>query len=434
MSGTATASARRATDELAKDCAAFSSAGGGVLVCGISDNHLGVAAQLTPIPVPAANLQEWVAQAIAAKTSPKLPDVRVRVVAQPGAPSRCVVLVLVPPSALAPHALIPNRERLGYPMRRTTTTDWMSETEVAERYRSRFTLAVAQISRADEMHRVGQRALNRAGTAWVTVTLLPALPGARQMSAELVRGVESTADSWQQETLRLTWPDVKEPPQTLHGRVRRQRVVLTTMPYQLLSNVQHAECYLDGGGFAGHAVGSLQGPAASPWLAVNQCDVEVAVLNLLDLLVRHAVDSGASGDAAVLASLLPAWTDEALDLIVGTPDVARVGVADAHRVERLPLLVGPASRNPDQLTVEQARRTDTEPATWTVPLVNVSTHPPELVAAAALLTANLLADDGVSDLHLLSRNGEVDQYAAGSQAVDQVRHWAQQRGVSLQPT
>ena len=52
------------------------------------------------------------------------------------------LLIAVPRSPLAPHAVQnPGAHELGYPVRTGTLTRWLSETEIADRYRNRFSEA-----------------------------------------------------------------------------------------------------------------------------------------------------------------------------------------------------------------------------------------------------------------------------------------------------
>jgi hypothetical protein len=128
----------------------------------------------------------------------------------------------------------------------------------------------------------------------------------------------------------------------------------------------------------------------------------------------------------IVAELLPAWPDDSLDEAVATPDVSRTGLV---AVQCLPLLVRGGGSTPDPMALALIRQTEVEPAERTVPLVEVATRGDELVSAAALLAADVLADDGIGDLHVLSPDGHINPLAARPSAVRDVRAWAERRGI-----
>jgi len=421
--------------ELAKDCAAFANAGGGVLIIGIEEDGNGNAHTVTPIG-PFAE-RERVLSILASKTEPTV-DVLIREIRDPANAQHRAVFLLVPPSTLAPHQVAYNqnnsKERWGYPFRRGTCTEWMTEAEIANRYRDRFALARRQIDRADQVMQVGQRALNRVSIAWLTVTLIPAVPGSMPMSETTVASVQRTA----QDTVRKKlWLNVTSPSQPLIGRPRRGRVSLFCDTAELqygnpisepLSDQLHMDAYLSGDGFAAQSAGSLMGGETGRTV-LDQWEVEVGLVNLLNLLVQHAAITGASGDSAVLASLMPAWTDESLDSLVSTSDLARVGIS--HHTY-LPLNIRRYSLQTASTPTGPGRRTENDPVAATVPLTAVAGKTTELVSAAAHLAADLLADDGIADLEVLTTPGAIRLPASLSHSVKRRgKEWADSRGVPV---
>jgi hypothetical protein len=280
----------KANEEFAKDCAAFANAGGGVIVCGVADHGRDVAAEITPIAEP-AKVQDWASQTLAGRTAPKLPDVFVRFVPDPTNTAVGVVLVLVPRSGWAPHAVIYSKERFAYPLRRVSTTDWLTEAEVADSYRNRFRLAEGQVDRVEKVRSTGRRTLNRASACWLTLSMMPELPGFYRLSGQLVDKLESFVSDWASNRLKL---ETSRWGLSVHGRPRRGRVQLTQDPYQLLSSSFHAELYVDGAGFVAVQLGNVKGGSTAPYVEVSPYDVETQTLNLLDLLVNHAMDCGHS--------------------------------------------------------------------------------------------------------------------------------------------
>ncbi len=182
--------------ELAKDCAAFANGGGGVIICGIKEDGQSRAEELVTVPRLPSHEHERILQTLASRTEPTV-EVTIHDIHDPDDRNRCAVLLLIPPSSLAPHQVTYNqrraKDRWGYPFRRLTVTEWMTEAEIANRYRNRFLLAREQVSRADHVDRVGQQALNRKAKAWVILTVVPAVPGSLPMSnpgSTAVCGVE----------------------------------------------------------------------------------------------------------------------------------------------------------------------------------------------------------------------------------------------------
>jgi hypothetical protein len=85
-----------------------------------------------------------------------------------------VVLIAVPRSPLAPHAVVVN-DGLRYPRRNSATTRYLSEPEVADAYRARF---AAPRRQADRASKIEADALSRLDTTedhvWIAVSLVPA--------------------------------------------------------------------------------------------------------------------------------------------------------------------------------------------------------------------------------------------------------------------
>ncbi len=106
-----------------------------------------------------------------------MPLIDVLRVEDPNRSGHGLVVIAVPRSPLAPHAVVVN-EGLRYPKRYGATTRYLSEPEVADAYRERFAALQRQADRADE---VEADALDRLSTAedqvWIIVSLVPDLAG-----------------------------------------------------------------------------------------------------------------------------------------------------------------------------------------------------------------------------------------------------------------
>lgn len=133
----------------AKDVAAFANSGGGVVVIGIDETN-GVAVGVSLVTFPAeADLERRLEDAVANKVFPK-PSFRVYRRCAVDEQTKGFVVVVVPPSALGPHA-VREGEQLRYLVREQRKNRSLAEYEVAQRYRERFSSANASEARLDSV-------------------------------------------------------------------------------------------------------------------------------------------------------------------------------------------------------------------------------------------------------------------------------------------
>lgn len=119
----------RNNEELAKDVAAMTLGGGVVLYGIVADEKTGLATEITPVQI--GGLEPRVRQVVGSHISP-VPDFDTEHFLSPDDASKGVFMVIVPPSALAPH-----QAGHRYPCRRGTTTGYLEEAEVERLYRQR---------------------------------------------------------------------------------------------------------------------------------------------------------------------------------------------------------------------------------------------------------------------------------------------------------
>jgi hypothetical protein len=113
--------------ETATDIAAMT-VHGGVLIYGVDEAN-GVATAITPVPLRGARER---VQQIADTAITPAPDIEIEVLTEPGAPSDGIVVVVVPPSSLAPHCVSGR-----FPARSNTTTRYLAESEIEALYEQR---------------------------------------------------------------------------------------------------------------------------------------------------------------------------------------------------------------------------------------------------------------------------------------------------------
>jgi predicted HTH transcriptional regulator len=134
--------------DAATDIAALANTAGGLLILGIEEDDQARAHAAPGVALSDAE-ERRIRQVVGSHVVP-MPVMDVLRVDDPDSPGRGLMLIAVPRSPLAPHAVLVN-EGLRYPKRNGATTRYLSEPEVANAYRDRFVLARQQKSRAREI-------------------------------------------------------------------------------------------------------------------------------------------------------------------------------------------------------------------------------------------------------------------------------------------
>lgn len=161
---------------------------GGVLVLGIREEE-GSAAELTAVPAEDEGVR--IRQIVASLVSP-LPAIRLTPVPSSDDATQGSWLIEVPRSASAPHAVRVG-DALRYPRRYGAMSGFMRESEVADRYRSRFAAAVEQTARVRRVRAEGTARINHGETAWLALALVPNTSGEMEIRHRTVRNVMSWA-------------------------------------------------------------------------------------------------------------------------------------------------------------------------------------------------------------------------------------------------
>jgi predicted HTH transcriptional regulator len=161
--------------DAATDVAAFANTAGGLLAVGIGEDDQARAFTAPGVALIEAD-ERRIRQIVASRVVP-MPVMDVIRVEDPAMPGHGFVLIAVPRSPLAPHAVVVN-EALRYPRRNGATARYLSEPEVAAAYRERFAAVRRQTDRSQEIE---SDALDRLSTAddqvWVVTSLVPDLAG-----------------------------------------------------------------------------------------------------------------------------------------------------------------------------------------------------------------------------------------------------------------
>src|SRR6185312_2754568 len=124
------------------DVAALANTAGGLLILGVEEDNQAQACAIPGVDI-SDTQQRRIVQIVGGGVLP-LPVVEVKPLEEPGRPGHGVLVIAVPRSPLAPHAVIVN-DGLRYPLRSGSTTRYLTEPEVADAYRRRFASSVDRL-------------------------------------------------------------------------------------------------------------------------------------------------------------------------------------------------------------------------------------------------------------------------------------------------
>ncbi|MGL5823829.1 MAG: AlbA family DNA-binding domain-containing protein [Nocardioides sp.] len=172
-------------DDFAKDVCSLANASGGLIVYGIGEAE-GVATELAPFSKPTGELRQRLANILSSRLRPT-PTIDADFLATPDDAASGYIVVAVPPSLDAPHAVTKGDGWMSFPVRYLTETEFMREAQLAGRYRDRFRSARAREERLSELmdhaEDVGRESHMEVG---LRVAVVPAVPGHFAVSAHAV--------------------------------------------------------------------------------------------------------------------------------------------------------------------------------------------------------------------------------------------------------
>lgn len=366
---------------LATDVAKFANHLGGVLVLGVSDEagEAGEAAEPTLVEI-SDDAELAMRQAVSARVTP-FPTMDIRAVSVDGTTG--YYLVHVPRSPLAPHAVRkPGSDALMYPVRDGTGTRYLSESELADRYRSRFRGEARNVSRLEVVAQEAFQPSSESGGVWLIATLVPTAPGEMRITGSTTE----TTRAWFND-IRRQWaiPGTAiggSEPEPGNVRIGRQRVIVHDAapgpPWRPPENVL-IHLHTDGAGAVSTALPSWSGdPARHPLYDGLVCELPGA----LALLIHHATHvTGAGGDALLSVQLRDAR------LPVSSTQLVR-----SRRGETPQPIGGPPVKLP--LTVETMLVPDPTAADVRELIAVTARVLDDLVTAFAVPTAEYVTPDG----------------------------------------
>lgn len=377
--------------ELASDVAALANRNGGLLVIGLSEDSQGAIAAVHAIPDDTIHAEELrIPQIIAAKVTPAPAITTDRVSVVGGT----VLLVSVPPSVRRPHAVV-IENGLRFPIRDGSTKRYLSESEVADLYRSRFVDARTQVDLAQQRHRwLAKRRDHHK--ACLVVTIQPDRSGSYTVTRD---GIAPLRSFGMMEP--LAFPALHGPA-GMYVSVAFRGLSVTDLEDGI--HTRGSRLWLDG---AGSTLCAWPVDDAKSYAFVSDEDLLGAVVNALGSLATWATRwCETSGDAAVMAELLgpdgsglrfghyrnPLFPDRAL----GTAVVGRSGVAEL-----------------------------------TVSLDGLAADPRDVLAVAREITREIESSFGFIGPLQVSLDGTLREPYFYQTRVEQLRRWADRAGVEV---
>jgi hypothetical protein len=364
--------------EFAKDVAALANARGGLLIYGVEETS-GVATGIRAISGVEFEAEERrLRQALANFQAPIATVDFVNVASGSGF---CIAIV-VPPSPQSPHAVLGNpgdsRKPLYYPARHGADTMYLTESEVAERYRRRTQAAADLADTVRKRIDGGQEALGRSEGYWAYVAVAPELPLVSPLDPQVVKDT----DTWHMNSMLMTplgrHLGLFGVPIPIPGGVSFTGSASSGTD-ETLPEDAYIELHVDGAAFAGrHIADHLADTAAS----VQGLTLSQDVILLVDKALRWTTERVGGGGQATLA--------------VGIYDASGLVINDWDN--GLALLTDSGNQIPRTRLLEREPRTE-----LAVDLGHASTQQGRLAVAYSALSS-LLQWFGLAETELLTRD------------------------------
>ncbi len=390
--------------EFAKDVAAFANTRGGLLIVGVRESD-GVADGVELLDVD----EDFPARLYSAVANWLAPAAEFGVHFAPTVtnPKRGFYLITVPRSPSAPHAVrMPQAKNAWrFPRRASSDTLFMSESEVADAYRSRFRGMEEQSSRLKTVLGNGLLRLHPE-QAWASMVLVPNAQGRLPLDQKVVRALATWAAG-----VRAIPPN-DGPFEDSHiksASTRAGRVTLSAHPRQEVAEQRpYAELYADGSGFASMPLSFLGDPRSS--VPIHAVSLIRLTYGLVNLLVGHATQNiGVVGDAICAFELRgPVVAGGNKPMILTYHSVDFPEMVDGSR----PLLTVPVSPR-------------------TVSLSALMDSAQERVATTHMLLSDVFAEFGVPEGRYLASDGtlRLRMWRLAPDQRNQIEAWAKQFGI-----
>jgi hypothetical protein len=388
-------------DELAKDVTALANARGGLIIIGIVEDSQGCAEALSEVAVSDKKIGQM-QNGLRARVVPYLPDIWISNLETAAGSGKGYVLIAVPRSVLAPHAVrMTSRPQYSFARRLGRTTAWLEESEIAALYRDRFRLAEDHRDKVLKVLELGSEWTRRlrpasANRIFLEVALVPSVPAERFVDPA---HISSLSGFFKEHSRPGAMPHPLfqglegQTPEVLRGRLRLEP----------RTNFTALEAYADGSVYLRTEVGwSPAGQSPAPVL--NFTVMEYWLLSQLHAAARYSEWTGAYGDVDVLT-----------------------------------VLAGPKVIVPSTLPVvghffpvyETRERTDIAPVHATSTLDALANDAAQLQACARRIASDLVADLGHPDTTLLKPGGKILSERLDQAARQNLELWMNDAGLPV---
>jgi hypothetical protein len=283
----------KAKRDLGSDVAAMANTAGGVVVLGVEDDDQGRAARAPGVELDDAERRR-IRQIVVSQVSP-LPVFDTVPVEDPHTPGRGFILLAMPRSVMAPHAVIVN-ESLRFPRRNGTTTTYLTEPQVAAEYRARFVGIASRLNEAEQVEREFVGGLNTEAQVFVALTLVLDSSGAYPVNTATFEGFKN--ENLHRDPLIIPREAVWQ-----RASVRRRRFVGNgSADGAPTASYLACELHESGSGTFAAVAGFVRKDETASGIEVDA--MINAIASGLRFLARHARDKAAAGGLATVRATI----------------------------------------------------------------------------------------------------------------------------------
>lgn len=397
--------------EFAKDVSALANHKGGIVLVGVDEAKR---AAISKHPIPATVDSEAEERRLrAALINHQAPLATCEFVWIPVGAGGHYLAVVVPNSPRAPHAVVTTDRRrpIRYPLRHGQDTNWLTEPEVADRYRRRFEGQADAAERHARISLEGFDAIQTTDGVWLFVTITPESPA----SIRLDRIIGEEIDKWY-------WTSKESSPLDRHiaahgtgiaapGRMTFTGSPITSADDEAAVRDAYVELHADGSAYAAVPVAFHTSDQAVDDRTIGEITLVDDGILLVDLATRWTAHQvGPWGGGTLTIGLLDTDSEDGT-LEVPVELVASHG-GGLRRVRRTRALRGGIR------------------STVTLDLSAVSTAQERLAVTHAALSGIFQAFGMPEPLQLRSNGGIVARQFDVSR-YRQVEQWANDRGIEI---
>ena len=394
--------------DLCGDVAALANTSGGVIIVGVEEDEHAIASGAPGVALGDAERNRML-QTLASGVAP-LPAVDVISVPSAVDLAHGWFVLAVPRSTRAPHAVMVN-EGLRFPVRNGTTIRFLSEPEVAARYRQRDQHAGALTAKLADVVAGSLASVNRDHGPWILIALIPEHPGTLEIS-------QARLSKMQQEYASRDVLDIRRSGAHFQWvRTSRGKYTVGDGPHpnadSPLPHYGYAELHTDGSGsYAIELVDMADARRQNTRMPEDQTAdqmvsdeaLALSILTGLRRLAAHARDAtGAAGSATAQVHLV---ASPGRAVLIG--HTRQFGLADSRSAN----------------AVSAAAIAESSSA-----LDDLAEPGPALVSTAARLLDEVGTSFGIPEMGQLSWNGEIRRRYWQDQGP--LLGWAERHGITV---